>query len=69
MTSPISGEDNIECVLLPLYYCLSLKLFYCIRMQPSPTKRIAGLPKVRFESKPLKSAMKKPEVVVPKYVT
>jgi hypothetical protein len=37
-------------------------------MLPSPTKRIASLQKVRFEPKPLKSAMKKPEVVVPMYV-
>lgn len=36
-------------------------------MQPSPTKKIAGPTKVRFETKPLKSAMKKREVV-PKYV-
>ena len=37
-------------------------------MQPSPTKRIASPTKVCFEIKPLKSAMKKREVVVPKYV-
>ena len=68
MTSPISDEDNIECVLFHLCYCPSLTLFYCIRMQPSPTKRIASPTKVHFETKPLKSAMKKREVVVPKYV-
>src|ERR1700720_2472253 len=67
MTSPISDEDNIECVLFHLCYHPSLILFYCIRMQPSPTKRIAGLTKVCFETKPLKSAMKKREVVL-KYV-
>src|SRR3984893_5938733 len=51
-----------------LCYRLSLTLCYCISMQPSPTKRIASPTKVRFKTKPLKSAMKKHEVVVPKYV-
>ena len=68
MTSPISDEDNIKCVLFHLCYRPSLTLFYCIRMQPSPTKRIASPTKVHFQTKPLKSAMKKREVVVPKYV-
>jgi len=58
---------------LSVYYSIlcyrpSLTLCYCISMQPSPTKRIASPTKVRFETKPLKSAMKKREVVVPKYV-
>jgi hypothetical protein len=35
------------------------------RMLPSPKKRNSSIPKVRFESKPLKSALKKPEVIIP----
>jgi hypothetical protein len=35
------------------------------RMLPSPKKRNSSVPKVRFESKPLKSALKKPEVGIP----
>ena len=37
-------------------------------MLPSPTKRIASLQQVHFEPKPLKRAMKKPEVAVPMYM-
>jgi hypothetical protein len=68
MTSPISDGDNTEYVLLIAYYLFSMKLIYGFRMLPSPTKRIASLQQVRFEPKPLKSAMKKPEVTVPTYV-
>ena len=35
------------------------------RMLQSPKKRNSSVPRVRFESKPLKSALKKPEVVIP----
>jgi hypothetical protein len=68
MTSPISDGDNTEYVLLISYYWFSLKVVYGFRMLPSLTKRVASLQQVRFEPKPLKSAMKKPEVTVSMYV-
>ena len=68
MTSPISDEDNTEYVSLSSYYWLSLNMFYRFRLLSSPTKKVASLQKVRFQPKPIKSALKKSEVADPMYV-
>jgi hypothetical protein len=73
MTSPITDDEDFEYVFyvicfIPSWWC------FAVRMVDSPTKRMAPMQRVRFDNAaksvtPLKSVLKRPEVVLPLWVS